>query len=197
VSTSEKSKSLTDLAIRTSVDPAFAGLRETGAALVLGEGPFDARIAVVGEAPGYYENLQGRPFVGDAGILLGKLLEYGGIERGQCWVTNLVKYQPPGNRNPRYGETLSGRIYLRHELAIIGPELVVLCGKYAFQSVFPGLSISKFHGTPLRTEARRYLPVFHPAACLRDSTRLHETYEDFAKIKELLRRDEPNSGLST
>jgi DNA polymerase len=155
----------------TRKDPAFDKLRASSTMLVPGCGNLEARIAIVGEAPGEHEDRSGVPWVGPAGALLSQFMEDAGLTRENCWMTNVVKYRPVdadgNNRRPSPQEAYSGRLYLKRELAVIGPELVVLCGRVAYNSVRPGRSVVRDRGSTFATSSgRTYLVTLHPSACL-------------------------------
>lgn len=176
----------------TRIDGAFAELRKNATMLVPGSGNLEAAVAVVGEAPGEVEDRTGCPFVGPAGQLLDEFLSLAGLHRDECWITNVIKYMPLGPdgriRAPKFGEHRVGRFYLRRELAIIGPRLVILCGSNAYRAVRSGRSISREHGQAFRFKGTRiYYPVLHPSACLRVPEKWMEpTGADFCRIPALL-----------
>lgn len=177
----------------TLTDPAFDPLRDHGSSLVPGTGNLLAKVAIVGEAPGETEDTEKVPFVGPAGILLDEFIGLAGLRRGDCYITNVIKYWPVtatgAPRNPTFPERKSGARYLARELAIIRPKLVVLCGRVAFQAVTSaGDSIVRERGKPFhnaRWPDRRYYPVLHPAACLRgpDEWMMH-TRADWIRIAQ-------------
>jgi DNA polymerase len=140
---------------------------ETCTQLVPGEGSEQARIVLVGEAPGATEDRDGRPFAGRAGALLDLLLERAGLARGDVWITNVVKARPPGNRDPRVGEVAHHRPWLERELDLLAPELVVALGRHALAWLAPDLRITRDHGTIHAVDGRAVLPWFHPSAGLR------------------------------
>lgn len=146
--------------------------------MVIGTGPLNASIALVGEAPGAQEDAEGVPFVGDAGKELNRVLDLVGIDRSRLYITNVVLVRPPGNSTPRLWEIAYGRKRLRTELGIVEPDLVILAGATAYSSAFPG-SLSQAVGKIRHTDTRAYLPVWHPAACLRSSIRQSENEQYF------------------
>ena len=151
---------------------------ETATNLVPGEGNPDAAIVVVGEAPGANEDKQGRPFVGQAGKALGKLLAAAGLEREDVFITNVVKGRPPGNRDPKADEVAHHLPWLEQQLALIAPRVVIPLGRHALAHFAPGQKISQVHGTLLVERDRRLVPWLHPAAALRNPD-----------LRETLRRD--------
>lgn len=168
-------------------DGAFAHLR-AHSRFVPGDGPLGAKVMLIGEAPGRVENAEGRPFVGRAGALLDRMLEeYGGVRREYVYVTNIVKYRPPGNRDPLPEEVLAARSYLGRELVAIDPGVVVLVGKFAYQLVFgEEASISRDHGKERERRGRMYLPTYHPAAVLYNTLLLEDLRKDFSVLRRLI-----------
>jgi uracil-DNA glycosylase family 4 len=144
---------------------------ETCTNFVPGEGAADARVVVVGEAPGAREDATGRPFVGPAGKLLDGLLAEAGLLREDVFITNVVKARPPGNRDPRAAEVAHHRPWLEAQLGAIEPELIVPLGRHALRHFAPDAQISEVHGTRV---GERLFPLYHPAAALHNP-RLRET----------------------
>lgn len=136
---------------------------ETCTNFVPGEGGADARVVIVGEAPGAREDKTGRPFVGNAGRLLDELLGEAGIAREDVFITNVVKARPPGNRDPKAAEVAHHRPWLEAQLAIIEPELIVPLGRHALKHFAPEAKIAEVHGTRV---GGRLFPLYHPAAAL-------------------------------
>ena len=141
--------------------------KHRGALFVPGVGPLNARIVLVGEAPGAKENELGWPFVGPAGEELDRVLGLSGLRRSRIFITNAVKYRPPNNSTPKPWERQYGRACLSIELHTLNPDLVILAGGTAFNTVFPDRKFSEWIGHLICTDARDYLPVWHPSACLR------------------------------
>ena len=155
--------------------------------LVPGEGPGDAEVMVVGEAPGRFEDEQGRPFVGRAGQLLDELLAEAGLARGDVFITNVVKARPPGNRDPTRAEVAHWMPVLEAQLALVGPRLVVPLGRHALAHFAPGAKIGEVHGRAVSERGRELFPLYHPAAALR-STKLREAlFADARALGALLR----------
>ena len=140
---------------------------EEATQLVPGDGPADAEIVVVGEAPGASEDREGRPFVGRAGKLLDQVLGEAGLDRAGVYVTNVVKARPPGNRDPKADEVAHHLPWLQAELELLAPELIVPLGRHALRHFDPALKISEVHGTEIEVGGRRLFPLYHPAAGLR------------------------------
>jgi uracil-DNA glycosylase len=154
--------------------------------LVPGEGPADARVMVVGEAPGRFEDESGRPFVGRAGALLDELLLAAGLAREEVYITNVVKARPPGNRDPTRAEVEHWMPVLVEQLEIVSPELVVPLGRHALAHFAPGATIGEAHGRLIDAAGRALYPLYHPAAALR-STKLRATmFEDARGLAAVL-----------
>jgi DNA polymerase len=153
---------------------------------VPGEGPADARITFVGEAPGFHEDQQGRPFVGAAGRFLEELLESIGMTREQVFITNIVKSRPPANRDPLPEEIEACTPYLERQLAVIRPEMVVTLGRFSMAHFFPGARISQIHGRPGRVGEVICYPLYHPAAALHQPSLRSVVEEDFRRIPQVL-----------
>jgi uracil-DNA glycosylase family 4 len=154
---------------------------------VPGEGPADAAIVFVGEAPGAEEDRQGRPFVGASGSLLTRLLAVAGLDRKDVFITSVIKCRPPGNREPTAAELAACRVHLKAQLEVIRPRVVCTLGRIAAQALIDrSLSISREHGRPRRIGEALYVPLYHPAAALHQQ-RLGATLEaDMAGLREVL-----------
>jgi DNA polymerase len=162
--------------------------------LVPGEGPEDADVMVVGEAPGRFEDEQGRPFVGRAGQLLDEVLAEAGFARSDVFITNVVKARPPGNRDPTRAEVAHWMPVLEQQLALVAPRLVVPLGRHALAHFAPEARIGEAHGRALAARGRELFPLYHPAAALR-STKLRETLlADARALGELARLRAAPSG---
>jgi uracil-DNA glycosylase family 4 len=157
--------------------------------VVPGEGAEDAAIMFIGEAPGWHEDQQGRPFVGPAGKFLDELLALIELKREQVYIANVIKCRPQGNRDPLPQEILNCRKWLDCQIEIIRPEMIVTLGRYSMALFFPQKSISKIHGTAeKREDGIIYYAMYHPAAALHQQS-LRETIKaDMLKIPELLAR---------
>lgn len=161
---------LADLERRAADKP--DALRELGDALVFGEGPEDARLMIVGEAPGEEEHLSGRPFVGRAGQLLDKILASVDLDRSDVYVTNLVKFRPPGNRNPRPDEIAASAPLLLQQIRLIGPQVLATLGNVPTQWFLDTKDgITRLHGTWHDWHGIRLMPLYHPAYLLRNPSR--------------------------
>lgn len=158
---------------------------------VPGEGAADAAVMFIGEGPGYHEDQQGRPFVGAAGQLLDELIEGIGLRRREVFIANVLKCRPPENRDPAPDEAEACRPYLDRQIELIDPKVIVLLGRHALQAHFSDAQISRARGVPRRRDGRTFLPVYHPAAALRQ-LRLRDVLRgDFALIPKLLESPAP------
>ncbi len=154
---------------------------------VPGEGPANAEIMFVGEAPGVHEDRQGRPFVGASGRLLEKLLAGIHFTREDVFITNVVKCRPPANRDPLPLEIESCIPWLHQQIEIIDPLIIVTLGRFSMAQFFPASArITRVHGQPLVQDGRAVVPMFHPAAALRNPNWMLDMIADFARIPDLL-----------
>lgn len=161
-------------------------LAASARALVPGEGNPDAAIMMVGEAPGAQEDLQGRPFVGASGKFLTEMLTEIGIDRQDVFITSVLKYRPPKNRDPRPDEVAAFIPYLYKQIDIIEPKVIVTLGRYALNVFLPGAKIGEVHGVMQEANGRRILPLYHPAAALYNGSMRVTLKEDFARIPDIL-----------
>lgn len=157
---------------------------------VPGEGPAQAEIMFIGEAPGFHENIQGRPFVGAAGKFLDELLSKIGLSRDQVFITNVVKCRPPGNRDPRPEELAACEPYLERQIAAIRPRVIVTLGRYSMAKFLPHAKISEVHGQALRVRGMTIVPMYHPAAALHQPSLRPIVEQDFARLPEILAQAE-------
>lgn len=152
---------------------------------VPGEGDPNAEIMFIGEGPGYWEDQQGRPFVGQAGKLLDELLQLIKVPREEVFITNIVKHRPPGNRDPLPEEIEACQPFLDEQIKIIEPKIVVTLGRFSMNKFLPGEYISQIHGQKRNIDfgGRKYIviPMYHPAAALRNAIIAKEIKEDFQK----------------
>lgn len=167
--------------------------------LVMGDGNPDAEIVFVGEAPGKNEDLQGLPFVGASGKFLNEMLNSIGLSRGDVYITNIVKYRPPENRDPTPAEKQIFLPYLQRQLEVIEPKLVVTLGRHSANCFDPKLKISDQHGllseveldftkTGRESYKAGFLPLYHPAAALYNGKMRSVLMDDFAKIPSLIKK---------
>lgn len=161
-------------------------LHRTRTNSVPGEGPADARIMFIGEAPGWNEDQQGRPFVGAAGKFLEELLGAAGLKRSDVFITNVVKSRPPGNRDPLPDEIAACAPFLQRQIDTIDPDVIVTLGRFSMAKWFPGERISRIHGQPKKDGKRLIVPMYHPAAALHQQALKATILEDFAKLPRIL-----------
>ncbi len=163
---------------------------------VPGSGRVDADIMFIGEAPGYYEDQQGLPFVGASGKYLSELLGSIGLGRNDVFITNVVKCRPPGNRDPLPQEiNTCVPAYLEKQIAIVDPKIVATLGRFSMSLFFPkNARISKIHGQPRRADGRIYYPLYHPAAVLRNPNLRTVMEADFKRMTELLQEIKERGG---
>ena len=153
---------------------------------VPGEGAEDAEIMFIGEAPGWHEDQQGRPFVGPAGQYLDQLLALIGLKRQQVYIGNVIKCRPMENRDPLPSEILNCRKWLERQIEVIQPKMIVTLGRYSMAMFFPGKSISKIHGTAQKRDNVVYYAMYHPAAALHQQSLRQAIEADMLKIPALL-----------
>jgi DNA polymerase len=165
-------------------------LSKTRTHAVPGEGPLDAEVMCIGEAPGMNEDRQGRPFVGQAGQFLNELLEAGGLGRDEVYICNVLKCRPPGNRDPFPAEIDACRDYLDEQIDLVDPLVIITLGRFSMAKFFPNQAISRIHGRVKETAGRYYLPMYHPAAALHQQSLRQAIEEDMLKIPSLLARTE-------
>ncbi len=154
---------------------------------VPGEGPADAEVMFIGEAPGYHEDQQGRPFVGPAGRFLNELLARAGLRREQVFITNVVKCRPPNNRDPAPNEIRTcTSTWLQKQIEAINPRVIITLGRYSMALFLPNQSITRVHGQPQRVDGRVIVPMFHPAAALHQERFREPLIKDFEKLPQIL-----------
>lgn len=167
-------------------------LRDQATQLVMGDGNPNAEIVFIGEAPGKNEDLQGKPFVGAAGKFLNEMLAQAGMDRGDVYITNIVKYRPPNNRDPLPEEKAAFWPYLLKQLEIIQPKVVITLGRHSMEYFLPGMKIGQIHGEPKRIQFGDHkiviMPLFHPAAALYNGGLRQTLIDDFLKVPEVIRQ---------
>jgi len=156
--------------------------------LVFGEGSSNAEIMFIGEAPGYYENLQGRPFVGRAGQLLTELLSGLGWKREDVYITNIVKRRPPENRDPLPDEIATYSPFLLKQVEIISPKIIAPLGRFSMNFFLPLAKISRDQGKIFWWRDNLIIPLYHPAAALRSTGVKEELKKSFAKLPIVLKK---------
>jgi DNA polymerase len=154
--------------------------------VVPGEGAESADIMFIGEAPGFNEDQQGRPFVGQAGQFLERLLASINLKREQVFIANVIKCRPPDNRDPLPTEIHNCRPWLDSQVELIKPKMIVTLGRYSMARYFPGKTISKIHGTALKQNNIIYFAMYHPAAALHQGSLRKDIEADMLKIPKLL-----------
>lgn len=160
--------------------------------VVFGDGNPDAEIMFIGEAAGYYESIQHKPFVGQAGKLLDKLIESIDLKREKVYISNVIKARPPANRDPLPEEIEVFKPYLDSEIEIINPKIIVTLGRFSMGKFLPGEKITQIHGKPRKIQwCERTIvvvPMYHPAAALRTDQIMRQIKEDFKVIPEVLKK---------
>jgi uracil-DNA glycosylase family 4 len=164
---------------------------------VPGEGPADADLLFIGEGPGFHENEQGRPFVGNAGSFLEQLLGLINLKREQVFICNVVKCRPPGNRDPMPDEIECCRAYLDRQIEAINPSVIVTLGRFSMARYFGSAKISAIHGQASMVDGKVIVAMFHPAAALHQPGLRGPIEDDFRKLPQLIeearKRAEPKS----
>ena len=161
-------------------------LAKTRTIAVPGAGPADADIMFVGEAPGMHEDQQGVPFVGAAGKFLDQLLGMINLSRKDVFIANIIKCRPPNNRDPQPDEISACEGYLKQQIELIKPKIIVTLGRFSMRLAFSGVTISRIHGTPKKVGDIVYFPMFHPAAALHQPRYRSLIEQDILKLPELL-----------
>lgn len=157
---------------------------------VPGEGPEKATLLFIGEAPGWYEDQQGRPFVGPAGQYLEELLASIGLKRDQVYIANVIKCRPPGNRDPLPAEIQTCGKWLNHQIDLIRPKMIVTLGRYSMARYFPNQAISKVHGKAKKQDNIIYYAMYHPAAALHQGSLRKVIEADMLTIPQILAQAE-------
>jgi uracil-DNA glycosylase family 4 len=156
---------------------------------VPGEGNPQATVLMVGEAPGFYEDQQGRPFVGPSGKFLDELLGLANWSRKDVFITNVVKHRPPGNRDPEQDELEACDGYLRSQIAIINPKVIVTLGRFSLAKFVPGVrAMRDVHGRAIPYEGRIVVAMYHPAAALHQQSLRSVLEQDFRMLPMIVAR---------
>ena len=166
-------------------------LKKSATQGVPGHGNADSGIVFIGEAPGRDEDREGEPFVGAAGKFLNEMLEAVHLKRENIYITNVVKYRPPNNRDPLPEEVEACAEWLKEELEVIRPKLIIFLGKHALQHFFPNEKISQIHGKILKKKTKignTFFALYHPAAALYNGSMREVLIEDFKKIPRVLEK---------
>ena len=161
------------------------GLCETRRNVVFGVGNMNADIMFIGEGPGEQEDIQGVPFVGPAGKLLDDMLSIIDLNRENCYIANIVKCRPPGNRDPQEDEQIACIGYLRNQVSLVQPRIIICLGRVAAKRIIdPDFRITREHGTWIHRSGIWMTALYHPSALLRDVSKRPETFEDLIAIRE-------------
>jgi len=165
-------------------------LAKTAQRLVMGDGNPDADIIFIGEAPGKKEDETGLPFVGAAGKFLDQMLDAAGMERADVFITSIVKYRPPNNRDPSPAEKAAFLPYLLRQIEVIQPKIIAPLGRHGMEYFLPGVKIGDIHGQVQTIELDGkdivVMPLFHPAAALYNGRLRQTLIDDFLKVPELI-----------
>ena len=187
-----KQQRLDDLKVQLLAEEICPELAATAIQLVMGDGNPNANIVLIGEAPGKNEDEQGVPFVGAAGKFLNEMLAAAGMKREDVYITNIVKYRPPNNRDPSPEEKKAFWPYLLKQLQIIEPKIVVTLGRHSMEYFLPGQYISRIHGEPKRIRFGDHkiviVPLYHPAAALYNGSMRQTLIDDFMRMPEIIKQ---------
>ncbi|OGM29857.1 hypothetical protein A2630_04230 [Candidatus Woesebacteria bacterium RIFCSPHIGHO2_01_FULL_44_10] len=182
----EKLIKLREKALADKKLPKFEGATK----LVFGAGNAQAQILMLGESPGYWEDVKGIPFVGNAGKLLDQALQSIEVPRGDVFITNVVLYRPPGNRDPNPDEIEAFSPYIDGIIDILAPRVIVTLGRFSMAKFLPGVFISSVHGKPKEVSWKDkkiiVVPMYHPAAALRNGDVKAKMLRDFVVLKDVL-----------
>jgi uracil-DNA glycosylase len=186
---------LTEMYERIRVCP-LCDLSKSRTNAVPGEGPENAEIMFIGEAPGFHEDRLGRPFVGAAGKYLEELLASIGMQREQVYIANVIKCRPPQNRDPQPEELEACKPYIDQQIELIHPKVIITISRFAMMRWFPDKKISDIHGRAKRFDRFVVLPMYHPAAALHQPSLKRVLEEDFKRVPQVLKemaslKDEP------
>ena len=161
-------------------------LHKTRTNAVPGEGPHDAEVMFIGEAPGVNEDRLGRPFVGRAGGFLEELIVAAGFTRSEVYICNVLKCRPPENRDPLPKELESCNDFVEQQISVIDPAVIVTLGRYSMRRFFPDGVISRIHGQPKMIEGRLIIPMYHPAAALYRANLKKTILSDFVLLSQFI-----------
>ncbi len=190
--TQDKQARLKQIAVDIEKNNVCPDLAVTATNLVLGDGNSNADIVFIGEAPGKNEDEQGLPFVGAAGKFLNEMLASIGLERSDVYITNIVKYRPPNNRDPLPEEKKAFWPYLVQQIDVIEPKVIVTLGRHSMEYFLPDQKISQIHGEPKRISFGEkkvvILPLYHPAAALYNGGMRATLLEDFGRIPAIIKK---------
>ena len=185
-----KQQLLDDLRAKIQINGVCSELADQATQLVMGSGNPDANIVLIGEAPGKKEDQLGVPFVGAAGKFLDQMFEAAGLERSDVYITNIVKYRPPDNRDPLPEEKAAFWPYLMQQLEIISPKVILTLGRHSGSMFIPDLRISDDHGRVFTIDLndRQYtlVPLYHPAAALYNGKMRQVLIDDFLNLMSVV-----------
>lgn len=190
-----KQQLLDDVRAKIITDEICPELAAQATQLVMGDGDPDADIVFIGEAPGQKEDEQGLPFVGAAGKFLNEMLAEAGMERSDVYITNIVKYRPPNNRDPLPEEKAAFLPYLLRQLEIVNPKVVITLGRHSMEYFLPNAKISQAHGQAVRKKVLYhdktehewlFIPLYHPAAALYNGSMRQVLIDDFLSATKLV-----------
>jgi uracil-DNA glycosylase family 4 len=180
-------RTLEEEIIANNITPELA---EQALRLVIGDGNLDAKIIFIGEAPGKKEDETGLPFVGASGKFLDQLLESIGLHRSDVYITSIVKYRPPKNRDPKPSEKEAFWPYMVKQIEIIQPEIVVTLGRHSMGCFLPGVSIGEIHGqaqtATIGERTVKVVPLYHPAAALYNGSLRQTLISDFINLQDVM-----------
>lgn len=188
MNTEEKQAKLDEVAAKIIAREAELAIAQSCLNPVPGEGDPDAKIMLIGEAPGSQEDKVGRPFVGASGKFLEEMLGTIDLRRDDVFITNIVKFRPPDNRDPSQEEIDACLPYLLKQIKIIQPQLIVFLGRHSMNVFFPELKISEAHGKLYERQGKVFLPLYHPAAALYNGGMRTVLSEDFGRIPKILEK---------
>lgn len=185
----DKQTALDIIADEIMNDPACVDLAGQATQLVMGDGNLNTDIVLIGEAPGKNEDLQGKPFVGASGKFLNEMLAASGLERDDIYITNVVKYRPPNNRDPSKAEKQAFLPYLLRQLEVVHPKVIVTLGRHSMEYFLPGAVIGDVHGqvhdVTIDGKTWRVVPLYHPAAALYNGSLRQTLIDDFVRISSV------------
>jgi uracil-DNA glycosylase family 4 len=180
-------RTLEEEIIEQNITPELA---EQAHRLVIGDGSLDAKLIFIGEAPGKKEDETGLPFVGASGKFLDQLLESIGLHRPDVYITSIVKYRPPNNRDPKPSEKEAFWPYMVKQIEIIQPEIVVTLGRHSMGYFLPGVSIGEIHGqaqtVTIGERTVKVVPLYHPAAALYNGSLRQTLISDFINLQDVM-----------
>lgn len=178
--------------LRKKEEQASLPLKETAHTLVFGDGNSDAEVFLLGEAPGRNEDLQGLPFIGQAGRVLDELLAIADLKREEIFITSVLHYRPPKNRDPKPQEIAAFQPFIDEQIKIIEPKIIVTLGRISMRKFLPDAGISEAHGKPYQITINKknitVFPMYHPAAALYRRQLLDVIKDDFKKLGSLLKK---------